>query len=232
VFQFSAKSYGVIECNCSKNSKANLISLVSGLLSLFATAFAFFDHLTPIFAGVFDFRWRILASILLLGIALFFTIRMMWLKHSAPGSVVGSNLLHFSYDKNHRFGAKLILLPLVLAFVVSIYHIKYWFGASTIIQGQVLDSFNKALQDVRVEALNLDKSLIHKEKRPEFTSSEGFFVIDIKDCGRLAFLRFTRDECEYTEEIADSQYKKLIWRESDDQQIPQEFIPDFSCFDK
>src|SRR5215212_6943296 len=92
----------VLECDCSDHSSESLLGKVSLVLSVCVASASFLDRLTPTFAGMLNFRFRIIASIMFVAILLILAWKVSVSKHiiraiSLDSSSIG--IKHYSHKK-------------------------------------------------------------------------------------------------------------------------------------
>ena len=118
------KGMPIEECESPNRTQAIDISLISTFLALVITLVSIVDRLTPAFTGLFGYRSRILTGIAFGTCALGLSIKIIRTTHMCKGRIEGNFVRHFSYKRRYRLQAKLAIIPISLALLLSIQSLK------------------------------------------------------------------------------------------------------------
>jgi hypothetical protein len=176
----------VDECDCQDAHNLHLLGVLGVLGPTTITVLTFLDRLTPWLAGVLNFRVRIITAAILTAGLLVIVVIIVFQKHALGRPQV----LHHSYRKKERLGAKIVILPLLITFSMSLYSLRFLYGQGGSLQGQVLGASDAPVKGAKVDVVNLDKESVCE--RIEETDTLGRFVVDIVSSrGRPAYWSLT-----------------------------------------
>jgi hypothetical protein len=191
----------------------------------FLTVVAYFDRLTPAFAGVLNFKIRIVTSLLILTALMYYSIRIVSAKHTNCKLSLHAESTHYSFPKTERLLAKLLTPVLLVTLLFSAVAIRNFLGWRGSIQGKLISADGAPLQEYAVDLLNLDN--ISVTTHAATTDNRGIFVIDLLPSGGApAYLLATSPDgrCSKVQSISKSSFEVLYDNGKKDPERPQNTI--------
>jgi len=214
------------ECESPDRTQTIDISLISTFLALIVTVVSIIDRLTPAFIGLFSYRSRIATGIAFAAFALGLSLKIIRTTHTCKGRIEGNVVRHFSYKRSYRLQAKLAIIPIFVALLLSIQSLKFFKGVEGPVEATIVGGHGDPVAEVMVDAVNLDES--STTQRSTVSDSRGLFVLDlVADNGRPAYLILRWKTCMSKQAFPDELLHELEVREKsnvDTQSRPKAII--------
>ena len=211
----SGRKSAIGECETPSRTQAIDFSLVSTLLALIITVVSVVDRLTPAFTGLFSYRGRIVGGIGVAACALGLSIKIITTTHTCTGRIEATVVRHFSYHRRYRLQAKIALIPICLALLLSLESLKFFNGNDGPVEARIVGVHGRPVSGVVVDAINLDES--STTQHSTISASRGDFVLDIvPHNGRSAYLVLTWNTCTSKQVFPDELLHQLEVKESSD----------------
>jgi hypothetical protein len=183
----------VLDCSTAGRAEA-LFHRPQTFLSIAGGLSVIVDRLTPAFAGVVNYRFRIIiACIGCLGL-LAYAVTVAVRTHRNCPRAISPDVRHFTYARSERVIAFIAIPLLGMAFALAASDLRYLNGFSGAVQGRVIGAAGSVVQGALVDVLNLD--MISVASRPTLSDNSGLFVIDIEAArGAPAYVSVAGQDC-------------------------------------
>jgi hypothetical protein len=202
----------VIECDCGDHPEASPLAAAASILTFAISTGGAVDRFTPFFAGVLNFRLRIIIAIVVLFV---FSLVAFWVatkKHRS--SSVGTDgpmlveFLHFTYKRKLRRSAIVAGLIASAMLVFSLSDLRFFKGHNGSVQGKTIGADGREIEGMIVDALNLDEESVANHAAS--SDSRGVFVLDLMpEKGRAAYVSVRSSNC-YRLQRTDRQFDRYV----------------------
>lgn len=200
-------------CDQTKRLGA-LAAIITSAISFVSAVAAFVNHLTPTFAGILNFKVRLVLLILLFSVLAGMAVAVIFASHECPSPLVKQQQSHYTYRLRERILAICVLPFLLTGLTLSVIDLKYWIPNKGPFQGIVLGTEKSPLAGVTVDALNLDKEPVTSAS--QITDTTGRFVLDVvAQNGSPAYLTVDQPSGCHTESRIPWNYIDLIGHEKE-----------------